>query len=66
MWIIGIALVPVAVFSLASLFLYGYHAAWPLYTFFVVAVICTLAWAYLFGRLMMWLAQAAGEWLGRR
>lgn len=65
MWIIGIALVPVAAFSLASLFLYGYHAAWPLYTFVVVAVICTLVWAYLFARLMMWLTQAAGEWWGR-
>ena len=54
----GIALVPLAVFSFASLFLYGYHAAWPLYTFVAVGLASLLVWPYL-------LARAYGRWLKR-
>jgi hypothetical protein len=57
----GIALVPVAVLSLASLYLdaaHGYHEAWPLYTIFVVALASALVWPYL-------LARAYGRWLRR-
>lgn len=57
----GIALVPVAVLSLAALYLdaaHGYHEGWPVDTFFAVALASALVWPYLFAR-------AYGRWLRR-
>ena len=53
-WIIGAALVPVAVLS--YLYLYqdaqnGYHEVLPVYVFAGVAIICAGVWSYLASRL---------------
>jgi hypothetical protein len=57
----GVILVPLAAFSLGSLYLdaaHGYREGWPLYAFFVVALASALVWPYLFAR-------AYGRWLRR-
>jgi hypothetical protein len=61
MRIFGIALVPLMVFSLASLYLdavHGYHEAWAVYAFFAVALASALVWTYL-------VARAYGRWLSK-
>lgn len=61
MRITGIALVPLMAFSTVALFLTPVIGrAWPLYTFFVVGLICALVWSYLFARFFVWLA--VGGW----
>jgi len=50
MWAIGFALALLWIASYVSLredALHGYHAAWPVYLFFVVVVVCSIFWGYL-------------------
>ena len=54
--IIGIGLVPLMAFSAVALYhsaATGYHEVWPVYTSFVIAVMCALVWAYLLARLIV-------------
>ncbi len=65
MRVIGIILVPLLPFSTVAFFLTPptSHEAWPLYTFLLVGLACTLVWSYLFARLIVRLAV---EGWGRR
>jgi hypothetical protein len=55
MWIIGAALLPIAVasyFYVQQDALHGYHEVLPVYVFAGVAVLCTLVWSYLVARVL--------------
>jgi hypothetical protein len=55
MWIVGAALLPIAIasyFYLKQDALHGYHEVLPVYVFAGVAVLCTLVWSYLVARVL--------------
>jgi hypothetical protein len=55
MWIIGAALLPIAVASVFYLkqdALHGYHEVLPVYVFGGVAVLCAIVWSYLAARVL--------------
>jgi Na+/phosphate symporter len=55
MWIIGAALLPIALaayFYLQQDALHGYHEVLPVYVFAGVAALCVLVWSYLASRVL--------------